>query len=44
MAAPQDDVFTDHAAHELDNLWVAGQVEERTTAAHALAVVPFYVR
>ena len=44
VAAPEDQVLAEHAAHQLDDLRIARQIEKGAAAAHAFAVVALHVR
>ena len=44
MAAPEDYVVAEHTDNQLDDLGIAGKIEKRAAAAHALPVVAFNVR
>ena len=39
VATPKDDVVAQHAAHQLDDLGVAREIEKGAAAAHAFSVV-----
>ena len=44
MAAPEDYVVAEHTGNQLHDLGIAGKIQERAAAAHALPVVAFDVR